>query len=81
MEVLALAVMAAANIVCFTVGARVGQAVSKGEPVELPTLNPAQVWREHREKKEARAEQDRLDTILRNIENYNGTDYAQEDVP
>ena len=68
-------------IVCFIVGARVGQKVSKGEEVKLPTVNPLEVYREKQAKKEAAEEQSRLDVILRNVENYDGTARGQEDVP
>lgn len=81
MEALLLLVMGATNILCFIVGARVGQKVTKGEEVELPSVNPMEAIREHKEKKEAQREQDRMDTILRNIEGYDGTSYGQEDVP
>ena len=81
MEALLLAVMAASNILCFLIGAKVGQKVSKGEDIELPTINPIEAVKERREKKEAEMEQDRLDTIMRNIESYNGTSAGQEDVP
>ena len=81
MEVLLLAVMAASNILCFLIGARVGQKVVKGEEVEVPTLNPMEAIREHRQKQEAMAAQSRIDTILRNIDNYDGTAIGQEDVP
>lgn len=81
MEALLLLVMGATNILCFMVGARVGQKVTKGEEVELPSVNPMDAIREHQEKKEAQREQDRVDTILRNIEGYDGTSYGQEDVP
>ena len=81
MEALLLLVMGATNILCFMVGARVGQKVTKGEEVELPSVNPMEAIREHQEKKEAQREQDRVDTILRNIEGYDGTSYGQEDVP
>lgn len=81
MEVLLLAVvMAAANIMCFLVGVRAGQKVAKGEPVELPKIDPMQAVRDHRAKKEAEIEQDRFNTILRNIENYDGTPRGQEEV-
>jgi hypothetical protein len=40
-----------------------------------------QAVREHREKKEAEMEQEKIDTILRNIERYDGTGNGQEDVP
>lgn len=81
MEVLLLAVMAASNIICLVVGAKVGQAVSKGEKVEMPTVNPLKAYREHEAKKEAEYEQSKVDIILRNIEAYNGTADGQKDVP
>ena len=81
MEVLLLAVMAVSNILCFMVGAKVGQAVSKGEDVKLPEIKPIEAIRERENKKNARMEQDRLDAIMRNIEAYDGTDSRQEDLP
>ncbi len=81
MEALLLAVMAVSNILCFIFGAKVGQAVSKGEDIELPTVNPMEIVRERRDKKEAEMAQDRLETIMRNIESYDGTGAGQEDVP
>lgn len=81
MEVLLLLVMAMANIICFMVGAKVGQAVSKGEEVKLPTLNPLEIYKTHRENKEAEAEQDRFNTVMQNLESYNGTEDGQKDIP
>lgn len=81
MEVLALVVFAAANIFCFVIGAKVGQAVAKGEKVELPTINPIEAIREHYNKREAEKEQDRIDVIMSNIESYDGTGNGQRDVP
>ena len=81
MEVLLMAVMAASNILCFLVGARVGQKAVKGEEIQMPAVSPMEAVREHKAKKEAQYEQSRLDTILRNIEGYDGTAYGQEDVP
>ena len=80
MEVLLLAVMAASNILCFMVGAKVGQKVSKGEEVKLPTMNPMQAYKEHQERREAEKAQDKLDAIMRNLEAYNGTSDGQKDV-
>jgi hypothetical protein len=82
MEVLLIiAAVAASNIVCFMVGAKVGQAVSKGEEVKLPTVNPLEAVREHNAKKEAEYQQSKIDTIMRNIESYDGTGNGQEDIP
>lgn len=81
MEVLLLAVMALSNIVCFLIGAKVGQAVSKGEKVEIPSLDLLKAAREREAKQEAELEQNRIDVILRNAERYDGTANGQEDVP
>ncbi len=81
MEVLLLAVMALSNIFCFMIGAKVGQSVVKGEEVKLPSVNPLKVYREHESRKEAEREMGKLDTILHNIENYDGTPNNQKDVP
>ena len=66
--------------ICFLIGAKVGQKVSKGEAVELPSVNPIKAYIEHKSNKEAEMEQDKLDTILRNIEKYDGTARGQKDV-
>lgn len=66
---------------CFCIGAKVGQTVYKGEPVELPELNPIKAVKEQRARQEAEMAQGRLETIMQNIENYDGTSHRQEDVP
>ena len=81
MEVLLLAVFGAVNIFCFMLGAKVGQAVSKGEKVELPTINPMEAIKEHKAKQRAEEEMDKLNTIMSNIESYDGTSNGQRDVP
>lgn len=68
-------------IACFFLGAKVGQTVSRDEEIKLPTVNPLELYREHEAKKEAQMEQDRMDTIMRNIERFDGTSRGQEDVP
>ena len=83
MEILLVLVVGTLNVACFFVGAKVGMSVVKGEPIELPSLpsiNPLQAYREQQKKKEAEREQDKLDTILHNIEAYNGTGANQKDV-
>ena len=66
---------------CFCIGAKVGQTVYKGESVELPELNPIKAVKEQRARQEAEMAQGRLETIMQNIENYDGTSHRQEDVP
>lgn len=81
MQIALILLVGALNIACFFIGAKVGQTVSKGEKLEMPSIDPLKPVREHQERKEAEIEQNRVDTILRNIENYDGTGRGQEDVP
>ena len=78
--VLLLAIASLSNIACFVIGAKVGQKVIKDEPIKTPDVNPFKAYREKQELKEEEAAKNRIDTILRNIDNYDGTGYGQEDV-
>lgn len=84
MEIILILAVGALNIACFFIGAKVGQRVTKGENIELPSLNPVKAIKEHNEKKqaekEAEREQERIRTIMENIENYDGTPNGQKDV-
>ena len=79
MEVVMVLAIGFVCMACFFMGAKVGQKVVKGEPVELP--NPVKAIEKHQAEKEAKYEQSRRDVILRNIDNYDGTEYGQEEVP
>lgn len=81
MDALTILTLGFINLACFLMGAKVGQTVSKGETVEIPTINPMEIYRKNEAKREAQKEQERLDTILQNIENYDGTGRGQTDVP
>ena len=74
-------VLCASNVACFVIGAKVGQKVQRGEEITLPSFDPLKSVREHEARKEAKAERERVDTILENIENYDGTDRGQKDIP
>ena len=82
--ILSIAIVGTLNIACFFIGAKVGQKVTKGENIELPSVNPIKAIKEHNEKKqaekEAEREQERINTIMQNIENYDGTGRGQKDV-
>ena len=75
-----LAIASLTNIACFVIGAKVGQKVMKGEPIETPSVNPMETYRKIQAQKEAEAEKNKIDTILRNIDNYDGTGYGHEEV-
>lgn len=80
MEIVLVVTVGALCIGCFIIGAKVGQTVSKGKEIELPSINPLEAIRKHEAKKEADKEAERIDAIMRNIENYDGTSNNQIDV-
>jgi hypothetical protein len=67
------------NVLCFLIGAKTGQKASKGEEITLPNLNPIEVVREHEETKQQKKEEDNFNTMLENIEVYDGTSIGQKD--
>ena len=80
MEVLLILAIGFVCMACFLMGARVGQAVAKGEEVKLPAT-PLLSAKERQTKQEAEFGQDRLNTILQNIDRYDGTSDGQQEVP
>lgn len=83
MTILIILVVCIANILCFYIGAKIGQAIIRDEDIKMP--NPVTAMQEHaqkqREQRKSREDQEQLDVILANIENYDGTGYGQRDVP
>ena len=71
------------NLICVVIGLKIGLALNKGESISLP--NPIKEYAdrqaEKQAKKEAKAQQEKIETILRNIENYDGTGFGQMEVP
>lgn len=68
------------NVLCFLIGARTGQKVVKGEEVTLPNINPVQAVKSYEERRQAEVEEENFNTMLENIENYNGTSLGQKDL-
>lgn len=81
MEILTILTTGALCIVSFIMGAKTVQNVKKDKDIELPNINPLKAIRERQEHKEQKKEQDKLETIMRNIEAYDGTSNRQEDIP
>lgn len=63
------------NIVCFLIGAIVGQRVLERKPV---IVNPVQEIKNHIEEKEISKEEQRFQDIADNIDAYNGTSIGQK---
>lgn len=68
------------NIACFFIGAKVGQMVRKDIVIPTPTLNPVKIYEEHKEKKKADKDQEKLENILHNLDAYDGTSNGQRDI-
>ena len=81
MEVLEILALGYICLACFVTGAKLGQKVVKGEEIETPSINPLKAYREREAKRVAKEEQDRIETIMQNIESYDGTSNGQKDVP
>ena len=75
-----IVVISILNIVCFFVGAKIGQKVVNNEPIKLPNMNPVKVIEEYKEAKENKEEQERFNTMLDNINNYDGTSLGQKNI-
>lgn len=71
------------NIVCFYIGAKIGQKVVKNEPLIIKT--PMEAVKEKIEDRTYKREQEKqdelIDTIQHNIDIYDGTTIGQKDLP
>lgn len=83
--ILTIATVGLLCVACFFIGARTAQKAVKGEVIAVPT--PATLresyeekQQERREKEEARKEAEKLETILQNMDRYDGTPAGQQDV-
>lgn len=81
MDVLLILAAGAVNVLCFFIGAKVGQTVSKGETIQTPEVNPIKAYKEHKAQKEADKDAKRLEVIMQNIDAYDGTGRGQSSVP
>lgn len=79
--VLLLLLFVVSNITCLWVGANVRQKVDNNEPLKVPKIDPISYIHEQKDKRIAREEQREFDTIMRNIDAYDGTSNGQREVP
>jgi hypothetical protein len=68
-------------ILSFVIGARVGQKIVKGEEVKVEMPNPIKAIEKHLETKAIEKEADKLSVMMENIDNYDGTDLGQKEIP
>lgn len=85
--ILIILVSAISNILCFYIGAKIGQKVINKEELKYEdikpniTLDPFKIHQQKEAERKQKEELEKLDIIMQNIENYDGTDYKQKDVP
>ena len=79
MDVLLLVVfICLTSIACLIVGVKVGQKAYRGEEIKLP--NPVAKVQSFKDSQEFKKEQEALDTMLYNIDVYDGTGLGQKDI-
>lgn len=82
---LSACVLSLLNLICFAAGIKIAFILARGEKGESSAFHPLEAVKERKEKRKAKIESDqereRLETVLKNIEAYDGTGMGQEDVP
>lgn len=68
-------------IVSYTLGLKNGQKLKKDEEIKMPEVNPVKIVRNEIEAFEQKKKQDAYDTMMANIDNYDGTGLGQKDIP
>lgn len=74
------------NIVCFVVGAKVGQKVNQTETIvpihgeKVKIINPVEKVKSFKESQEYKKEREAVETMLYNIDFYDGTGLGQRDI-
>ena len=67
-------------ILAYTLGLKNGQKLKNNEEIKMPEINPIKIVRSEIDAFEQRKKQDVYDTIMANIDNYDGTGLGQKDI-
>ena len=68
-------------ILAYTLGLKNGQKLKNNEEIKIPEINPVKIVRNEIETFEQKKKQDAYDTMMANIDNYDGTGLGQKDIP
>lgn len=68
-------------ILAYTLGLKNGQKLKNNEEIKIPEINPVKIVRNEIEIFEQKKKQDAYDTMMANIDNYDGTGLGQKDIP
>ena len=82
MDVMLLAVfISLSNLICLIVGVKVGQKAHRGEDIRMVNLpNPIEKVQTFKVSQEKKKEQEAVETMLYNIDVYDGTGMGQKDI-
>lgn len=82
METIALLFLFGIFIIsAYTLGLKNGQKLKNDEEIRMPEINPVKIVRNEIESFEQKKKQDAYDTMMANIDNYDGTGLGQKDIP
>lgn len=81
MEAIILLIVSISNVICFFLGAKIGQRVVNNQPVRIIDKSPIESIREKQDSKELKKQQEIDDVIKHNIDVYDGTSLGQKDIP
>ena len=68
-------------ILSYTLGLKNSQKLKNNEEIKIPEINPVKIVRNEIETFEQKKKQDAYDTMMANIDNYDGTGLGQKDIP
>lgn len=81
MDVLLLVVfISLSNFICLIVGVKVGQKAYRGEDIKMKLPNPVEKVKTFKESQETEKEREAVETMLYNIDVYDGTGLGQRDI-
>ena len=67
-------------IVSYTLGLKNGQKLKNNEEIKMPEVNPVKLVRNEIDNFEERKKQAAFETMISNIDNYDGTGLGQKDI-
>lgn len=67
-------------IVSYTLGLKNGQKLKNNEEIKMPEVNPIKLVRNEIDSFEERKKQAAFETMISNIDNYDGTGLGQKDI-
>ena len=67
-------------ITAYTLGLKNGQRLKNNEEIKMPEINPIKIFRNEIESFEEKKKQNAFETMMSNIDNYDGTGLGQKDI-